>query len=249
MPYSGRKVNNFTFNHADQTDRPSFPNSGALKTAFDSRSESMRVALNGLIDDLMSIVAGDSGAENIGSAPITGVAGDTPYEQIVDVKAQHDALVTVFDVHNHDTRYYTKDELSPYLQGGDTTIKYEVFIIVTSNNGDGTFTYKDTTNVQYTGTLTAEGYQTFTLLKGSYGINQNRITCTINDTLQRSVASGGLVEVDTTHVTLTMPEGANAELTFMYFERIGITGEHNIVYGGLTPPTSSDHTMWFKVVG
>jgi hypothetical protein len=46
----------------------------------------------------------------------------------------------------------------------------------------------------------------------------------------RSAASGGLVEASETSVQLTTPQGIGAEITFKYFERIGITGEHAITH-------------------
>lgn len=125
-----------------------------------------------------------------------------------------------------DANYYTKTELDGYLRDGDTVIKYEVFTITSSNNDDGTFTYQDANGNDIVGTLTAEGYQTFELQLGHFVVGENRIEATINDTLTRSVASGGLREETETSVTLTVPEGNGAEITFKYFERIGLMGEH-----------------------
>lgn len=56
-----------------------------LKAYFDSSPEELRVALNDLVNALQSTTAGDSGAENIGSAPITGVSGATVYAQLEDI--------------------------------------------------------------------------------------------------------------------------------------------------------------------
>lgn len=243
------KLNGFLKKIGDLPDKPTPGSMSAadLKAYFDSSPEELRLALNKLIDELEA-----TGASNIGTSPIAGLAGTKVQDLLSSLKTYVDGhMNNASNPHNvtaAQINTYTKDELAPYLQGGDTLIKYEVFTIVTSNNGNGTFFYNDTNSVQRTGTVTAEGYQTFTLLNGQYGIGANRIECTINDTLQRSVASGGLVEVDSTHVTLTSPEGAGAEITFKYFERIGITGEHNIVLGTVIPPISDGNTMWFKVV-
>jgi len=140
---------------------------------------------------------------------------------------------------------YTKIELDPFLCGGDTLIMYEVFSIISSNNGNGTFTYKDKNNNNIIGTLNVSGYQIFTLLEGNYVISQNRINMTINDTLQRSTASGGLLEIDGTHIALTSPEGAGAEITIQYFQRVGITGTGLIVQGVVEPPSGF---VWYKEV-
>lgn len=141
---------------------------------------------------------------------------------------------------------YTKAELDPFLRGGDTIIKYDVYTIVNGNLGNGTFTYKDTSDNVHTGTINAQGHQTFTLRNGMYTLGQNRIECTINDTLQRSVASGGLFEDSPTTVTLTQPEGNGAEITFKYFERIGILGTGLTVTSSDQPPSGF---YWYKVLG
>lgn len=147
---------------------------------------------------------------------------------------------------DHDDRYYTKAELTPYLQGGDTLIKEEVFTIINADNGDGTFTYSDN-NRLYQGIITDEGYQVFYLNKGQYTPGLNRIEVIINDTLRRSSSSGGLIEIDPVSVGVS-PEGNGAEITIKYYERIGLTGEHNLIIGEVQPPQSEGNTVWFKVL-
>jgi len=136
------------------------------------------------------------------------------------------------------TDVYTKTEMDPFLRGGDTLIVYEVFTIVNSNLGNSTFSYRDKNNTLIIGTLGISGNQIFTLQQGTYDLGQNRINLTVNDTLQRSVASGGLDEIDPTHIALTSPEGVGAELTIQYFERIGITGTGLAVQGTVAPPSN-----------
>ena len=140
---------------------------------------------------------------------------------------------------------YTKDDIDLRFKGGDTIIRREVFIIVNSDNGDGTFTYKDVNNVEYIGMLGLNGEQIFTLQKGTYTINEERIEITINDTLQRSATSGGLEEIDETHVALTIPEADNTEITIKYFERIAIIGLGLI---NISPYKPKVNSVWFKVV-
>lgn len=152
------------------------------------------------------------------------------------------------DNHHHDDRYLTKSQLAPYLQGGDTVIRMEVFTIVTSNDGNGTFKYRNRYGVEKTGTIGGSGEQIFKLEDGEYLVAMNHMKATINDTLQRSVVSGGLVEVSPTFVGLVTPEGPGTEITIEYFQRIGVSGEHNIIYGPTTPPPTDGDTMWFKVV-
>lgn len=148
-----------------------------------------------------------------------------------------------------DTRYYTKDDLLPWLRGGDTEIKEEVYIIVTSDNGDGTFAYKDVLDNTFIGELTPEGYQIFELQDGYYEPNKNRIEIIVGDTLRRSERSGGLIGIDGTHVALTQPEGTGAEITIKYYERIGISAEYNIKMGEAKPPKNDGKNMWIEVIG
>ena len=247
MPFT--KLEGFTKLIADLPDHPNENmTSTELKIYWDSSPEETRVALNQLIDELES-----AGSSNIGVTAIPGLTGTKLQDLLVSFK-------TYIDNHRNDKNNphgvtaaqinaYTKDELAPYLQGGDTIIRYEVFTIVNANNGDGTFTYKDKANTQSKGALTVEGYQVFTFKKGVYDLGLNRVECLVGDTLHRSVESGGLAELNSTQVSLTIPEGNGAEITFKYFERIGITGEANLVVGDITPPFSTGNTVWLKVVG
>lgn len=144
----------------------------------------------------------------------------------------------------HDSRYYTKSELTPFLTGGDTIIKEEVFTIVNADNGDGTFTYNDGT-INIVGQLQSGG-QVFTLTKGTYELGKNRIEATINDTLRRSLASGGLTEIDASTILLTSAEGAGAEITFKYYERLGLSYDYSVSFRPDVPPFNNGHTMWFE---
>lgn len=144
-------------------------------------------------------------------------------------------------------RYYTKEQIAPWIRGGDTVIKEEVFTILTSNNGDGTFTYsKD--GRQVISQLTIEGYQVFHLTQGTYELNTNRVEVIINDTLRRSVVSGGIVELSKNSFVLTSPEENGAEITVKYYERIGFTPEYNIKLDVNKPPTNDNKTIWFEII-
>jgi hypothetical protein len=149
-------------------------------------------------------------------------------------------------LHEHDERYYTKPELDRYLQGGDTVIHIEVFEIVSGNLGNGTFSYKDSDGVVHIQPLAEDGSQYFTLQKGRYTLGENRIEAIINDTLIRSVASGGLTEIDSSNIRLNDPQGAGAEITFKYFERIGFAPNNGIVVSETNPGANM---IWYQVVG
>lgn len=159
-------------------------------------------------------------------------------------------LTTQMGTHSHDNRYMTRDELRPFLQGGDTQICVDVFIIQTLDNGNQTFTYKNAkTGAITNGQLGNNGELIFTLVSSDYQLGLNHIKAIINDTLHRSVASGGLVEISPTEVALTSPEAIGTEITFEYYHRIGVSGEFSIHFGPNEPPPSSGSIMWYKVVG
>ena len=179
------------------------------------------------------------------------------------VKSNADNLISHKTSGDHDARYYTKtelnngqlnnlyytkSELTPWLRGGDTTIREDIFFIVNPNNGDGTFTYS-INGENIIGTLGENGEQIFTLVSGYYEPGTNRIEAIINDTLRRSARSGGLIEIDNTTVALTQPEGAGAEITFKYYERLGMTAEYNIKLSVEKPPNNDGKNMWFKIIG
>ena len=96
---------------------------------------------------------------------------------------------------DHNNLYYTKDELMPFLKGGETIKKEEVYTIINPNNGDGTFSYTYKEEL-YIGQLTEDGNHSFTLKKGEYILYSNCIEVMINDTLRRNFESGGLIEID-----------------------------------------------------
>lgn len=93
MPISAKKFNTFTFNHSAQPDELyDIKTSAEIKSAFDSRSEQVRVAFNALIDNLLSVANGDDGTHNIGIQPIEGLPGATLYDVIISIR---DALNNV----------------------------------------------------------------------------------------------------------------------------------------------------------
>lgn len=166
----------------------------------------------------------------------------------IDNKINTLATKTELNLKANKSDVYTKTELTPWLRGGDTTIREDVFVIVNSNNGDGTFTYSIDGDVVI-GQLGENGEQLFDLVSGYYEPGTNRIEATINDTLRRSAKSGGLIEIDNTIIGLTQPEGDGAEITFKYYERIGMTAEYNIKLSVEKPPKNDGKNMWFKVIG
>lgn len=248
MPFT--KTNLLTKLIANLPDQPNDTmTSTQLKQYWDSSPEELRLALNKLIDELQATTS----AGNLGAKVITGIEGSTIQALIENLKAYVDLhkgdKSNPHSVTADQLNVYTKPELAPYLQGGETFIKYEVFTITSSNNGDGTFDYKDRFDVSHIGQITGEGYQVFTLREGNYVTGENRISAIVGDVLHRSVASGGLSEISPTEIALTIPEGNDAEITIQYFGRVGIAGEHNLIVGPDKPLVTDSKTVWFKVVG
>jgi hypothetical protein len=203
-------------------------------------------AVKTLIDKLKIELWGPEAAQFIANAStMPSEAGTNVASQLLwlnNTIAQHKTSS------DHDTRYYTKDELTQYLQGGDTSVGIEVFTIVSSDNGNGTFTYNNGTT-DIVGQLTAEGYQVFTLANGTYDLGQNRVEAYVNDTLHRSAASGGLAEIAPDKVALTQPESAGAEITIKYYERISLGGEQSIVLSTIQPQQTANRSiLWFKLL-
>lgn len=92
MPLADNKIDQFQKRVSDLADKPNIGSAAALKAYFDSSPEELRVAVNGLIDILLS-VGTDSGAHNVGSGAISGVNGATVYEQLASIKAQIDGII------------------------------------------------------------------------------------------------------------------------------------------------------------
>jgi len=146
---------------------------------------------------------------------------------------------------------------------GNTEIKYDIYVIVNSDNGDGTFTYNNG-KVDIIGRLTSNGYQEFEL-SDSYYVGFNRIEAIVNDSLNRSSASGGLLEIGNVGelsnvVQLTYPMGSGTEITFKYFTQISLGGAHAmshnvgardafITMSETEPTTTYSGQMFYKVVG
>lgn len=231
------KMQDFSFKHVDQQDALyRVLDANQIKSAFDSRAKELRIYLNNLIELLNS-----DGASHITTLPINDL--EVPEQTIQKV------LEALMETKANKDNVFTKEELIPFLQGGDTEIMVEIFNIVAGNNGDGTFTY-ETDGQQITGELTPEGWQIFKLKKGHFIPHKNRLEVTIDDHSHRSEASGGVIEIDETTFVLTMPESAGVEVTVKYYERIGAAAEYNIRVSPTSqkPPNVDKTIMWFELI-
>jgi hypothetical protein len=91
----------FTFNHDDQVDEygRSVGDKDVVQQNFDSRAEEMRVFTNSMNGALKATTGGDSGADNIGSATISDVSGNTVWDQMSDLKTQIDTKAATADTY------------------------------------------------------------------------------------------------------------------------------------------------------
>lgn len=214
-------------------------------------NEEIVIKINEMISYFNPILS-DNGAVHIKMPSVDGIGKEDVYNSFISVAEYLKRLDNDMDVHksskDHDHRYYTKDELDPYLRGGDTIIHEETFIITSGVDEDGTFRYTSG-DEEFVGEVTEEGYLVFTLLKGTYQRGMNRVEALIDDTLRRSVVSGGIVEISENKVALTEEEEVGTEVTFKYYERIGVAVEYNINLSETKPVRGSGNTMWFEKIG
>ena len=122
----------------------------ALKAAFDKYGADDKPFVNSLIDELESITPGSSGAENMGSAPISGVTGTTVHAQLSDLKAQ-----------NVNTMFLTGDQTAAGIK---TFSSSPVVPVPTLDGQASNKEYVDNENakdVHLTGNQTIAGIKTF----------------------------------------------------------------------------------------
>lgn len=214
-------------------------------------NEEIVIKINEILSYFNPILS-ENGAINIKMPLVDGIDEPDVYNSFISVSNYLKKLDSDIATHkgskDHDGRYYTKEELSPYLRGGDTIIHEETFIITSEVNGEGTFTYSNG-DENFVGEVTEDGYYVFTLLKGTYQRGMNRVEALIDDTLRRSVVSGGIVEISENKVALTETEEVGTEITFKYYERIGVAVEYNINLSETKPVRGSGNTMWFEKIG
>ena len=120
MAISSRKIAAFTKLIESLADKPNLGSTTLLKQYFDSSPDELKTALNGLIDDLLAIGDGTSGADNIGATTVTGIVGNTVQTILENIKALIDTKSNSADVYTKvelnagqlNNLYYTETELN-----------------------------------------------------------------------------------------------------------------------------------------
>ena len=183
MALIDNKITTYANPVANLPDHPSSEGWSAenLKKAFDANATGeIKDSINGIIDSLLSVVEGESGAENIGSAVIDGVTGATVREQLESLKSQltdivldeiPDGTITDAKLSNVVGQIKSKvDERMP-LKGGKLETYTEKYIILYGTNTtldlaqSNNFTHDLSGNTSYTiaGTKTS-AVHSFTLI-------------------------------------------------------------------------------------
>jgi hypothetical protein len=139
----------------------------------------------------------------------------------------------------------------------DSIIEHEVFTVITlddGNDNDGnplnTFTYEDENNELRHGQKTQEGYYVFELTKGSYNMYRNYLKVTIDDCLHRSVATGGVIEINEKRFALTEDLVENMEISVEYVRLFRIGNPYPRVFINTDEPDDSEvGDLWIDTDG
>lgn len=113
----------------------------------------------------------------------------------------------------------------------DTAIETETFTVITTDNGDTprTFTYETSSGQRRTKPVTDRGFlfeleqNPITHEKQTYLPGRNHLVVVFDDVLERSAASGGIIEIDETRfiVTENIPVGTEVTAKYIKWVRIG----------------------------
>jgi hypothetical protein len=90
MALTSRKITTYTDNVADLSDRPNEDGltSEQLKAFFDSRGDNeLKASINGIVDDLLAVTDGSSGADQIGATPVNEGGANTVQGVVNEINA------------------------------------------------------------------------------------------------------------------------------------------------------------------
>jgi len=223
MPFE--KLTAFTKKIVDLADVPSENQTAAdIKAWFDSSPEELRVKLNGLIDDLTSVSAGDSGAKNIGVSPIAGLTG-------ADVETLLQALKTQVDTKTVSTGDHTGSwqGLTPQMIGAPEMNSARI-------------TLAETDIISHTAQLADTAKKSF---KGNRVFNVESFSNNINSALLEMGSEGG---------TLLITDGVyNLDLSILKTitgKKLSIIGIGDVEINSTVPePTTNDTDGVLTLIG
>lgn len=130
----------------------------------------------------------------------------------------------------------------------DAVVKYEIYTITNEDNGDGTFSYTNTQGHIRNGYLDpVDGWMIFDLEEGSFVRNKNKVELIIDDVLHRSVASGGVREIDEERFA-TIPVKKDSEITVKYIQNFDAGSIFPRFYISETePPVKEYGDLWMDL--
>ena len=120
----------------------------------------------------------------------------------------------------------------------DTSLHVEVFKIISINNSTHKFVYEDAQGRRQTKTKDADGF--VFQLDGSYMPGRNHLMVTFDDVLDRSAASGGIVELDEHRFRVTEDIPVGTEVTAKYIQWVRIGNPYPRWYEAYDEPTAAE---------
>ena len=133
----------------------------------------------------------------------------------------------------------------------DSRTIIEVFTIVSLNDGDGTFTYKNSKDENRHMPLIENQYDkdhpyhVFEIENGSYQPLRNGLEIVINDVLHRNAKSGGVLELSDTRFALIEQLSVGQEITVRYLDTLRIGNPYPRVFIKKDAPSKAeDGDLW-----
>ncbi len=192
----------------------------------------------------------DAGTFNWSQIPEGTIKVNTDVgEMSIHVKLAGESTWSPTNIHNSDAIEIKRD----------ASIIMESYTIENADKGDGTFSYflnwmlqeGGQDPVSRNGQLSAGGGQVFSLVKGDYLVNKNKIEVIINNEKIYSQEGGGILELTPESFELieAVPTGTNIVVKYIQEYNIdGIGSSPNIFYGADEPLQASTGDLWFKKI-
>lgn len=122
----------------------------------------------------------------------------------------------------------------------DSRILVEIFTIVSLDDGDGTFTYKNSDGEIRHMPIIENGAHVFELEIGSYQPQRNHLDIMIDDVLARSASTGGVTELTDLRFALTEELYVGQEITARYLDTMRIGNPYPRVFIANEEPAKSE---------
>jgi hypothetical protein len=183
MPLTDNQITTFVKKIIDLTDTPSENMSPAdLKAYFDSSPEELRVAVNGLIDDLISTTAGASGAKQIGVETISGLTGNDVQSLLTALKTKLDTKTDNAGNHAGTWQGLSPGEASEAVNGGRLDVVESQLADIATNVNTfkiQTLEVDDTGRFQRALDYCSTNNRLLFIPKGEYTVGSLSVNCSI----------------------------------------------------------------------